>query len=53
LTQNKEIETNKTSKKPQEIAEDGSFKRQTNRFTTPFGNNPEELPVEAGRYRLL
>ncbi|WP_019415673.1 glutathione S-transferase family protein [Paenisporosarcina sp. TG20] len=58
MTQNeqhtsKEIETNATSKKPQEITEDGSFKRQTNRFITPFGNNPEELPVEAGRYRLL
>lgn len=39
--------------KAQEISTDGSFKRQTNRFTTPFGNNPGELPVEAHRYRLL
>ncbi|WML54880.1 glutathione S-transferase C-terminal domain-containing protein [Neobacillus sp. PS3-12] len=37
----------------QEIAADGSFKRQTNRFTIPFGTNPGELPIEAGRYRLL
>jgi len=37
----------------QEIAADGSFKRQTNRFATPFGTNPGELPIEAGRYRLL
>lgn len=42
-----------SSKKPAEIKADGSFNRQTNRFTTPFGNNPEELPVAAGRYRLL
>ncbi|MEH7381836.1 hypothetical protein V7138_15340 [Bacillus sp. JJ1533] len=41
------------SKKPAEIKADGSFNRQTNRFTTPFGNKPEELPVESGRYRLL
>ena len=36
-----------------EITVDGSFNRQINSFTTPFGNNPGELPVEAGRYRLL
>lgn len=41
---------NNTSK---EIKEDGSFNRQKNRFTTPFGHNLGELPVEAGRYRLL
>src|SRR5690606_847025 len=29
------------------------FNRQTNRFTTPFGNNRGEQPVEVGRYRLL
>ncbi|MDC3425738.1 glutathione S-transferase C-terminal domain-containing protein [Aquibacillus sp. 3ASR75-11] len=40
-------------KKPEEISKDGSFNRQRNRFTTPFGNKPEELPVESGRYRLL
>ncbi|WP_254638985.1 glutathione S-transferase family protein [Cohnella sp. GbtcB17] len=39
--------------KPAEITKDGSFKRQVNRFTTPFGDEPGELPVEAGRYRLL
>lgn len=40
-------------KKPAEISADGSFKRQVNRFTAPFGNNEGDLPVEAGRYRLL
>ncbi|MEH7387688.1 glutathione S-transferase C-terminal domain-containing protein [Bacillus sp. JJ1521] len=44
---------NDSSKKPVEIKADGSFNRQTNRFITPFGNQPEELPVESGRYRLL
>lgn len=39
--------------KPAEISKDGSFKRQINRFVTPFGNEPGELPVEAGRYRLF
>jgi putative glutathione S-transferase len=36
-----------------EITETGAFVRQSNRFTTPFGNGAGELPVEAGRYRLL
>jgi hypothetical protein len=27
--------------------------RQQNRFVTPFGSGDGELPVEAGRYRLL
>jgi glutathionyl-hydroquinone reductase len=36
-----------------EITADGSFNRQKNSFTTPFGKNPGELPIEAGRYRLL
>ncbi|WP_407268593.1 glutathione S-transferase family protein [Radiobacillus sp. PE A8.2] len=45
--------SNNNAKKPEEISADGSFKRQQNRFTTPFGNEPGELPVEAGRYRLL
>lgn len=36
-----------------ELEKNGTFKRQTNRFTTPFGTGPNELPVEAGRYRLL
>ncbi|UGB33352.1 glutathione S-transferase C-terminal domain-containing protein [Metabacillus sp. B2-18] len=41
------------STKTVEINEDGAFKRQSNKFTTPFGSEPDELPVEAGRYRLL
>ena len=36
-----------------EIKADGSFNRQKNRFDTPFGYGEGELPVEAGRYRLL
>jgi putative glutathione S-transferase len=36
-----------------EIGEKGEFKRQTNQFETPFGDGEGELPVEAGRYRLL
>jgi putative glutathione S-transferase len=31
----------------------GAFVRQQNRFTTPFGKGEGELPVEAGRYRLI
>ncbi len=31
----------------------GEFRRQQNRFTTPFGPGDGELPVEAGRYRLI
>lgn len=42
-----------TQNKSAEINADGSFKRQVNRFTTSFGNKPNELPIEAGRYRLL
>jgi putative glutathione S-transferase len=36
-----------------EINERGGFVRQENRFTTPFGEGEGELPVEAGRYRLV
>ncbi len=36
-----------------EIRKDGSFNRQVNRFTTPFGKGPGELPVQAGKYRLI
>lgn len=36
-----------------EITKEGAFNRQTNRFITPFGDKPGDLPVEAGRYRLL
>ncbi len=39
--------------KSAEVEKDGTFKRQTNRFTAPFGDGPGELPVEAGRYRIL
>ena len=37
----------------EEISETGAFVRQKNRFTTPFGSGEGQLPVEAGRYRLL
>lgn len=36
-----------------EAAPNGAFQRQANRFTMPFGDGPGELPVEAGRYRLI
>ncbi|QWU17725.1 putative glutathione S-transferase [Paenibacillus sophorae] len=36
-----------------EIGGGGNFIRQTNRFVTPFGDGPDKLPVETGRYRLL
>ncbi len=36
-----------------EIQSNGKFERQPNRFTTPFGDGENELPVEKGRYRLL
>jgi len=39
--------------KEAELDKKGGFNRQTNRFETPFGDAPEELPVEAGRYRIL
>ncbi len=42
-----------TSENENEIGENGSFVRQKNRFTTPFGDKEGELPVEAGRYRLI
>lgn len=42
-----------TAEATHEIKEDGSFDRQKNRFSIPFGNNEGELPVESGRYRLL
>jgi putative glutathione S-transferase len=42
-----------TSESEHEIAKTGAFVRQGNRFATPFGNRKGELPVEAGRYRLL
>lgn len=36
-----------------EIQKDGKFERQKNRFTTPFGKEAGQLPVEAKRYRLI
>lgn len=36
-----------------EVEKDGKFKRQSNRFTNPFGIEEGQLPVEAGRYRLI
>lgn len=53
-SQTKNVQTNNAkANKPAEISQDGSFKRQRNRFATPFGKKPDELPVEANRYRLL
>ncbi|MGX7205856.1 glutathione S-transferase C-terminal domain-containing protein [Enterococcus pingfangensis] len=37
----------------QEVDERGYFHRQKNHFTTPFGSEEGQLPVEAGRYRLI
>ena len=42
-----------TSERTGEIAGNGAFVRQKNRFCTPFGEKEGELPVEAGRYRLI
>lgn len=39
--------------KEAELNKKGGFKRQSNKFDTPFGDGPEELPIEAGRYRIL
>lgn len=36
-----------------EIAQNGAFVRQKNRFETPFGEGEGKLPVEKGRYRLI
>ena len=41
------------SEKSHEISGTGAFVRQGNHFATPFGSGPGELPVEAGRYRLV
>ena len=53
MTKNEQIERKDTLKTATEFKKDGSFNRQTNRFTTPFGEQPGELPVDANRYRLL
>ncbi len=42
-----------TSETKGEIASNGAFVRQKNRFDTPFGDGEGQLPVEAGRYRLI
>lgn len=42
-----------TSENTHEIVQNGAFVRQQNRFTTPFGDQAGELPVEKDRYRLL
>jgi len=36
-----------------EQTSDGGFRRQNNAFTTRFGPGVNQLPVEAGRYRLI
>jgi putative glutathione S-transferase len=45
--------TEPMSKANAEITQDGSFKRQKNSFTTSFGMGHDELPVVAGKYRLI
>lgn len=42
-----------TSESAHEISAQGAFVRQKNAFATPFGSEPGQLPVAAGRYRLL
>ena len=41
------------SENEHEITGEGAFVRQQNRFVTPFGAGEGDLPVEAGRYRLI
>lgn len=57
MSKSEETSTTQTEsslkKSAAEVNADGSFNRQQNAFTTPFGDLPDELPVEAGRYRLL
>ncbi|WP_040952439.1 glutathione S-transferase family protein [Gorillibacterium massiliense] len=55
MTQENNILAPKVAKHEEvnEITKDGAFNRQKNRFATPFGDQPGDLPVEAGRYRLL
>ncbi len=42
-----------TSEDAYEVSKTGAFVRQENYFITPFGDGEGELPVEAGRYRLI
>lgn len=36
-----------------EIDERGAFQRQPNHFTRPFGDGPDDLKAQAGKYRLF
>lgn len=36
-----------------EVDEKGYFHRQKNHFSTPFGVNKDQNPIESGRYRLI
>lgn len=53
----KEMKKNLVSERPSELIhevdEKGYFCRQKNQFDTPFGEKAGQLPVEAGRYRLI
>lgn len=42
-----------TAEETNELSKTGAFVRQENYFVTPFGDKDNELPVEAGRYRLI
>ncbi len=42
-----------TTEDTHEVSETGAFVRQENYFVTPFGEQEGELPIEAGRYRLI
>ncbi len=42
-----------TAEEANELSKTGAFVRQENRFITPFGTKEGELPIEAGRYRLI
>ncbi|WP_342429683.1 glutathione S-transferase C-terminal domain-containing protein [Neobacillus sp. FSL H8-0543] len=53
MKQNEQETSSQRNGLVKEIKADGSFNRQKNSFTTPFGKNPGELLIESGRYRLL
>ena len=36
-----------------EVSQSGYFVRQTNQFIQTFGDGPDQLPIEANKYRLL
>lgn len=52
MTENLEVRE-RPSELLHEIDENGYFERQKNHFDTPFGSGENQLPVEAGRYRLI